>query len=267
MRKFRYLLLIIFLSNASALSFAQEEKVSSNKPISQKCELSFGFTEWKPLQYLDDSGNPVGIQIDLSKAVLKEMGCEIKFDFGTWSDSLKKIESGKIDFTANATATPEREKYGIFSAPYRRDEFVIFVKQKDKKRFNAMSMDELKNSNFRLGLTRNYLYGQEIEEWQADKENKHLLSYVDLADENIQRLFNDEIDGLLFDPFEVAYKLRSKDLSEKIVPLSVKTFGREVGFIFSKKKFDRDFIEKFNKALNKVIQDPQNQSIWIRSKI
>jgi len=258
---------LLYLTFTFVCFFVNTPSKSGDIDDSKNCVLVFGFTEWKPLQYVDDNGLPTGIQIDLSKAVLEELGCELKYEFGTWSNSLAKIKTGEIDFTANATETSERKNYGLFSAAYRRDEFTIFVRHPDKKKFEKYSISELKKSNFRLGLTRNYLYGEEVEQWQSDEKYNHLLSYVDHADDNLDKLFKGEIDGVLFDPFEVAYKLRSKDLSQRIVSLPIRTFGREVSFIFSKKRFDDEFIQRFNKALKKIVNDPKNQSLWINNNL
>ena len=257
--------LIIFLGFNQAL--AEETLLdANNNDNKQSCQLTFGFTEWKPLQYLNKSGIPTGIQIDLVKKILKEMDCQLKFNFGTWAENLEQIKLGEVDFTANASKTIERQTWGLFSTPYRKDEFTVYVKQEDKEKFKFNSIEALKKSGFKLGLTQNYMHGSEIEAWQNESQYKNQLTYVEFADQNFERLFNNEIDGLLEDPLVVSYRLRAKDFERRVIALPIRTFGRDVSFIFSKKNFDQAFIEKFNQALNKVTNDPSNRSIWIANK-
>ena len=61
----------LFLSIGSGQLLAEENiSTKAHSDDKQDCQLTFGFTEWKPLQYLDASGNPAGIQVSLMKKIL-----------------------------------------------------------------------------------------------------------------------------------------------------------------------------------------------------
>lgn len=255
--------------NVSSIAFAQpsiDESMGLNSASHSECILKYGFTEWKPLQYLNSQGKPVGLQVNLIEAVVQKAGCKIKYIPVTWDENMKKIEAGELDFTANATPSKKRESYARFSAPYRKDEFAVFVRQELKQKLNTSSIQDLVDSNFRLGLTRQYIYGEEIQRWQNDPVKNHLLSYSTRAEDNIDRLFNGDIDGFLEDPFVISYKLRSRDLNKKVVPLSIRTFGSEACFMFNKQNFSQHFMERFNHALEQVKTDPAHQTIWLSSQ-
>ncbi|MCW8878524.1 MAG: transporter substrate-binding domain-containing protein [Kangiellaceae bacterium] len=260
---------ILSIWQNSPVALAQpslDRSAGSNTAAQSECILKYGFTEWKPLQYLNSQGKPVGLQVNLIEAVVKKAGCKIKYIPVTWDENMRKIATGELDFTANATPSKKRESYARFSAPYRKDEFAVFVKQELKEKFNTSSIQDLVNSNFRLGLTRQYIYGEEIQRWQNHPMKKYLLSYSTRAEDNIDRLFNGDIDGFLEDPFVISYKLRSRDLMKKVVPLSIRTFGREACFMFNKQNFSKNFIERFNQALEQIKSDPAYQTIWLSSQ-
>lgn len=254
-----YLSLFQILLNAEPISSVKNQ---IKQPSQSPCHLVFGFTEWVPLQYINESGNAVGIQMALTKAVVENMGCSLSYRFGTWSENLMRLKEGEVDFIANATQTENRESYALFSIPYRKDEFAVFVKFKDKENFNSSSLESLKQSGFRLGLTQGYQYGDEIENWQNDEKYNEQLSYTLVAEKNIERVYESKIDGLLEDPFVISYKLRAKDINQPLVPLTTRTFGKKSAFMFSKKKIDAAFLAQFNESLKQTLKNPKHQSIW-----
>jgi len=236
---------------------AQTENRDSN------CHLKYGLTEWIPLQYIDDQGEAQGLQIDFVSSILQRMNCKLSFIPIPWNENLAKIKTGEVDFTANATPSDERRQYAYFSIPFHRDTFAVYVRSEDSEKYKMNSLSDLKISQFKLGLTKQYLYGEEVEAWQKDKKHAHLLSYVSAPRDNFVRLFEGEIDGFLEDPFVVAYKLRSGELAKKVTSLPIRTFGHEASFIFSQASVTEDFVTRFNKALQAVKQLPKFQHLWL----
>ena len=257
-------LIVIFSFEINAKNFPT--LLASNDKPSTPCSLNYGLTEWKPLQYTNNQGKIKGLQIDLIEAIATSLNCKLNFIKGNWNENLDKIRLGSVDFTANATPSDSRRQFAYFSEPYRRDSFAVFVRMEDFEKYDAETFNALKLSKFKLGLAKQYLYGEEVESWQADTQYNHLLSYSNVAEDNFSKLINNEIDGFLVDPFVISYKLRSKDLTKRVVPLPIRTIGREVCFIFSKKTISVDFVSRFNQALNKIKNDPKYQTIWLDSQ-
>lgn len=72
-----------------------------------------------PMGFRDDSGNIVGFDIDIAKAISKEIGVPIEFKPIDWAGKETELSSGRIDCIWNGfSVTPEREKVLIFSKPY-----------------------------------------------------------------------------------------------------------------------------------------------------
>ncbi len=237
---------------------------TSPTSLKKRCHLTLGWTEWKPLQYYNNRGELEGLQIDFIREIAKQMGCKLSYVEGNWQQLLDYIKSGEIDFIADATATTQRKEFALFSVPFRRDSFTVYVRTKERTKYQPYSLEQLKLMGFKLALTEGYLYGGQIELWKNDKKYNQYLSYAVTTEENMKRLSNNEIDGFVEDPLVVSYKMRSgdKELSSHVSPLSFRTFGLEASFMFSKKTVSKDLVKQFNQALLKVQSNPVYQSIW-----
>lgn len=261
--KFVFLLIKITIFSLLWLVNCQSKAETNTASVQEPCQLAYGLTQWEPLQYINEHGQYVGIQIDFVNAIAKKLDCRLIFMVDKWDNNLKKIESGIVDFTANATQSAEREKYAIFSKPYRRDSFTIIVKSKNLFKFPTNSIEELRDKGFVLGLTRQYLYGDKIESWAKNPQFSDNLNYSQTTEENIDKLLRDEIDGFIEDPFVISFKQRRKEFPEKLSSLPMKIFGLEASFIFSRKNFNQNFVDRFNQALREVQKSGKYQTFWI----
>ena len=235
--------------------------LKSNEP----CQLTFGWTEWKPFQYLNAQGKIDGLQIELLRAVTNEIGCNLSFVKGSWAQLLSQIKLGQVDIIANATETEERLEHALFSKPYRTDTFAIYVRSNERDKYEFGSIKQLKRSKFRLALTHGYLYGEEIESWKNDPIYKPFISYANLNQENFRRLLNGEIDGFIEDPMVVSYLIRSNELKNRVSALSFSMLGLESSYMFSKKSVPSLTVERFNQALTKIKKLPKYQSVWLEN--
>ena len=64
-----------------------------------------------PMGFRDENGNIVGFDVDIAKAVSKEIGVEIEFKPIDWASKESELNSGRIDCIWNGLSiTPEREE-------------------------------------------------------------------------------------------------------------------------------------------------------------
>ena len=59
--------------------------------------LAAGDHDFPPYEFIDDEGNPAGLNIDLLTAIGREMGFEVEFRLGPWDIGREAIVSGDID--------------------------------------------------------------------------------------------------------------------------------------------------------------------------
>ena len=190
------------------------------------------------------------------------MGCKLIFVQGSLVNLIDRLKNGEIDFISNVTKNKQRSQYGHFSYAYREDVFTLYVRTKELSRYAQTSIEDVKLSKFRLALTRNYLYGDEIEAWQKDQKYNSYLSYADSTEENVRRLISGEVDGFLEDPYVVSYKLTRKEFSHPISKLPITIFGHKSRFMFSKKNISLSRVEHFNKVLKRVLLLPRFRTSW-----
>lgn len=93
-----------------------------------------------PMGFINNDGQVVGFDIDLAKAVGKEIHKEIKFQPIDWTMKETELRNGDIDLIWNGySVTKEREEQVDFSNPYISDRQVIIVRSnsniKDKNDF------------------------------------------------------------------------------------------------------------------------------------
>ena len=77
-------------------------------------------TAFKPFEYTDDSGNFVGIDMDILDAVAKDQGFKYELQVLGWDASIAACQAGQADgMIAGASITDERKESGwIFSDGY-----------------------------------------------------------------------------------------------------------------------------------------------------
>jgi polar amino acid transport system substrate-binding protein len=74
---------------------------------------------YPPMEMFDEAGNPIGLDIDVAKAVAAKMNVEVEFvDYG-WDELFVAVKDGSVDFgVSSITITVDRSKEMLFSSPY-----------------------------------------------------------------------------------------------------------------------------------------------------
>ena len=81
--------------------------------------IAAGNCAWPPMEYVDESGQPIGYTIDYVNAVAKEAGFEVEFKNVGWDGIFAGVGAKRYDIIASSvTVTEERKKFLDFSDPY-----------------------------------------------------------------------------------------------------------------------------------------------------
>lgn len=74
---------------------------------------------YAPMEYMDEKGNIIGIDIDIVNAIAEAAGFEVEYKNYGWEPLFPAVENGEVDFAVSSiTITPEREQSFSFSDPY-----------------------------------------------------------------------------------------------------------------------------------------------------
>ena len=83
-----------------------------------------GDHNYPPFEYLDERGRPAGYNVDLTRAIAREMGIDIEFHLGPWADIVQALEKGDIDVLQGLFYTPQRDLKIGFTQPHAVHHFV-----------------------------------------------------------------------------------------------------------------------------------------------
>ena len=114
------------------------------KYIEDNGEMIVGLDDtFAPMGFRDKNDKLVGFDIDLAKAVGKEIGVKIKFKPIDWDAKEMELESKTIDCIWNGmSATEERMESMSLSKKYLNNKIVVMTMKKD---LNVASVDDLKD--------------------------------------------------------------------------------------------------------------------------
>ncbi len=85
--------------------------------------------EYEPMEFFDESGNIIGLDIDIISEIANKLGLTLKLvDYG-WEELFVAVKSGDVDLAISSiTITAERQKELSFSAPYFNGGQIIIVR-------------------------------------------------------------------------------------------------------------------------------------------
>jgi len=87
--------------------------------------------EFPPFESADPDGNYVGFDMDLVRALAKDLGVDIRIDAMEFDALPGALDTGRIDLIASGmTATPERAESRTFTEPYFHTGLCLLVNSK-----------------------------------------------------------------------------------------------------------------------------------------
>jgi len=240
------------------------QKAAESKPAKKAkpaCELTMGWDPWEPYQYLTPDDHVRGLEIDLITSMAKQAGCSIKFVQNDWMNLLKGIKTGSIDLLGGASKTPAREEFATFSDAYRNESFVLYIRTDKAAEYADKTLVQLLDNKFRLGVTEDYIYGDDVADIQDDQKYASQLVTVPITEVNYYNLIQNQIDGFLEDPFVACYTIKRKGLSSQISASSIEVNSGNVSIMFSKVSVKAETIAAFNKGLATLKANGEYQKI------
>ncbi|KRN30212.1 transporter substrate-binding domain-containing protein [Liquorilactobacillus mali] len=207
-----------------------------------KDQLTIGLEgTYKPYSYRSN-GKLTGFEVDLGKALAKQMGVKVKFVPTKWDSLIAGVGASKYDIVLNnITQTPERKKVYIFSNPYIYSRYAVISSKKNK----INNLKEIKNKKFAEGTGTN-------NEILAKKYKATIVSSGDFAT-SLSLIRQGRVQGTI-NAAEAYYAyaktnkvsdLHFKDLSKQVKPVKISA-------LLNKK--NKKLQKRINKAL-KTLKD------------
>ncbi|MFO7749195.1 MAG: transporter substrate-binding domain-containing protein [Desulfobacteraceae bacterium] len=101
-------------------------QLPSDRPI-----LVGGDRNFPPYEFLDDNGRPAGYNVDLTRAIAREMGLNIEIRLGRWTERLHALENGRIDVMQGMFYSTSRDLKFDFTQPHTVSRYIAVVRKGD----------------------------------------------------------------------------------------------------------------------------------------
>ncbi len=199
-----------------------------------------------PMGFRDESGEIVGFDIDLAKAVGEHLGVTIEVQSIEWAVKEQELNTKKIDLIWNGyTINEERQKQVLFSKPYLANNQVIVV----KKDSGYKTFADLKGK--KVGIQTGSSAMDALDE---ATDLKSSLGQVVEFKENVMALMDLDkggVDAVAVDEVVANYYI-AKDKYDFVL-MDEKLAPEEYGIGFRKE--DTQLAEAFNSALMEMHKD------------
>lgn len=226
------------------------------------CMLRHGWTPYAVYTYRDAQGSLTGADIELVRALAKEIGCETVFRELPWARILLEIENGTLDSTSSASATPERKAYAEFSDPHRQAEMGIYVRRGEASRYPLDQLVAIRDQPIKLGVVNGFFYSAEFESLMDDPRFAARVEGAADYAVNIRKLVHGRIDGFLVDDIGVMIgEARAMGVIDQVERHPLHLAGDDLRLMFSRKSVDPQIVADINASLAQMRADGRLQAI------
>jgi arginine/ornithine transport system substrate-binding protein len=212
---------------------------------------------YPPFSYVTPGGELAGFDIDIAKALGEAMGAEVTLVAQDWDGIIPALLAKKYDaIVASMSVTEERKQKVAFTDKYYQTPAKFICKKGSIKEFSKEAIKGKTVGVQRATIHDRYLtdnYGSDVEIKRYGTQDE---AYLDLSAGRVDMLLADSValsDGFLKKPEGADYQFIGPDLSDP------KWFGEGAGIAIRKE--DKDLVEKFNTAIDKIRSDGTYKAI------
>lgn len=231
-----------------------KKATTSIKESAESCmdkdELTVGLDDtFVPMGFKDESGELVGFDVELAKAVGEKLNKKIKFQPIDWSMKETELSGGNIDLIWNGySINDERKEKVEFSKPYLNNTQIIVTRADS----DINSKSDLKGKKVGAQNESTAVDAVEAEKDVMDTfDGGKLITFED-NNEALMDLEAGRLDAIIVDEIMARYYIKQRG-EDKYKILS-ENFGDEQ-YGVGMRKGDENFTKAFNSALSEVIAD------------
>lgn len=122
-------------------------------------------TEYPPFEYVED-GQLRGQDVETVRRVIQRMGYTPEFQTLPWARAELMVRNGTADLLFSLTASPQRERYYLFTAPISTAKDVFYARKSAE--ISWKTLDDL--AGMRIGVSSYYSYAPEFMDWLREGE-------------------------------------------------------------------------------------------------
>ena len=247
--KWKAALAVGFLAGAMVLSGCGGEKKDAAKDAGKVIRVG-AETTYPPFEFTEGE-KYVGFDIDLSEAVVKEMGAKMEFKSMGFDALIPAIQSGQIDLVVSGMdVTPEREKQVTFSDVYFDQSGYVIIVPKDNETIKDWPDLEGKIVGAQVG-TQQAKHAEEAKAAQVKQFDANSQAFMELKAKTVDAVVIDA-------PVGMYYLKQGADKDFKLVGNP----KDNAGFAMAMKKDNKELQGKVNKALKTLKENGTYKKIY-----
>lgn len=195
-----------------------------------------------PMEFVDETKQIVGFDIDLMEAIAKEMNFTVEWKNTAWDGIFAGLESGDYDaIMSSVTITDERKEKYVFSEPYINAGQAVVVRAGEPSISSHTDLSG-KVVGAQIGTTGAFA---------VEKIEGATLKEYDTIDLALMDLVNQNVDAVVVDmPVAADYALASETFKGRLIIVG-EPFTEEYYGILTRKG-DTALLDLFNEGLKKV---------------
>lgn len=223
-------LTLIFIFTFSSQSFACDKNISVSAAGG-----------WPPYSLKTENGF-VGVDIDILNTVFNKAGyCLTYVVFPSSARGFAELKKGTVDVIFAASWTPERQKIGHFSAPYRKEYLSSFTNITNDAQFQY-------NKDKVIAVNRGSVFGQKFSMFK--KECSHCVIEVSNTNQRLSLLKSKRVDYAIEDLFSGLYLMQKSEFKGYIKLDNEAFHVNHVHYLLNKKTFSPDMVKRLNRAIS-----------------
>lgn len=210
--------------------------------------------EFAPFEYVGDSGEIEGIDIDIINEIAKDLGVTITMEPMDFDALVPSLVSGKLDITiAGMTITDERKQSVLFSDPYFNATQVVILPENSE----IATQDDLKGKRIgvQMGTTGDLMVSEEsFGAGEVSRYNKGMDAALDLVNGRLDAVVIDTLPAKQFVASLTGLVVRE----DILVDVEVESYGIAVQLGQEK------LIAKINASLARMMEDGTYDAILVK---
>lgn len=223
--------------------------VSENDAALARVVIYGGDSAFPPYEYLDAEGRPSGFNIDLARAVAREIGVGITFQLAPWSETRGKLERGELDL-ASMFYSASRARMAEFSVPHTLVYQAVFARN-DSPPYR--SLDDLKGR--RVAVQD----GDIMHDYALEHGLGESLTVTTTSEEALAQLAKGRVDYVLGSHLQGLYWIKRNGWNN-LHAVKTQLFGAD--YCYAMKKGNTALRDLFNEGLRQLNESGQYRTIY-----
>ncbi|MFW6292551.1 MAG: transporter substrate-binding domain-containing protein [Spirochaetota bacterium] len=169
-----------------------------------------GDHNYPPFEFIDDDGRPAGYNVDLARAVAREMGLDIEIRLGSWTEIRGMLERGEIDVLGGMMYSAARDRIFDFSPAHTVHQHVAIGRDRARREMPA-SPEEL------VGPVIAVQDGDIVHDFVVERGITDNLVVVDSQEEALELVRSGAVDYALGSRLTAMYLIEQNGWDELVV--------------------------------------------------